>query len=206
MEVIKKKVEVFSISNMVKISIFAAIAGVLMLFKFPIPIAPPFMTVDFSDVATLVSGFILGPVSGVITVVLKNLINLMLNGTTTAYVGELSNIIVGSTFVVVSSLIYSHKKTKKTAILGLIFGVIGMSVIVTLSNYFVIFPIYAKVFHIPVDGFVKFVPKSYNIVKNYYDLMILSVLPFNIVKGTLNAIVTFLVYKKVSKAMKKIMG
>lgn len=204
MKVIKNKIEIFSINNMVKISIFAAMAGLLALFKFPIPIAPTFMTVDFGDVATLLSGFTLGPVLGGITVILKNLINLMLNGTTTAYVGELSNTIVGVTFVVISSLIYWRKKTRKAAILGLVFGIIGMSFIATFSNYFVIFPIYAKIFHIPVDGFVKFVPKSYNIVKNYYDLMVLSVLPFNIVKGTLNAIVTFLVYKKISKAMKKI--
>lgn len=191
----KKVGRVFSIGNMAKIAIFSALAGVLMLFKFPIPIAPAFMTVDFGDVATLVSGFVLGPISGIITVIMKNLINLILNGTMTAYVGELSNIIVGSTFVGVASIIYHKNKTKESALKGLIIGIVAMTILATLSNYFIIFPIYAKVMHIDLEGFVKFGP---SFVKSYKELMLLSVVPFNIIKGTLNAIVTFIVYKKIS--------
>jgi len=195
----KKVARVFSIGNMTKIAIFSAVAGVLMLFKFPIPIAPAFMTVDFGDVASLVAGFVLGPISGIITVVMKNIINLILNGTMTAYVGELSNIIVGSTFVGVASLIYYKNKTRKSAIIGLIVGIIAMTILATLSNYFIIFPIYAKVMHIDLEGFVEFAPKF---VKSYKELMVLSVVPFNLIKGTLNAIVTVFIYKKISAYMK----
>ncbi|MCT1795814.1 ECF transporter S component [Helcococcus kunzii] len=195
----KKVVRVFSIGNMAKIAIFSALAGVLMLFKFPIPIAPAFMTVDFGDVATLVSGFVLGPISGIIIVIMKNLINIVLDGTMTAYVGELSNIIVGSIFVGVSSYIYSKNKTRKSAIIGLIGGIVAMTILATLSNYFVIFPIYAKVMHIDLEGFVNFAPKF---VKSYNQLIVLSVIPFNLVKGTLNAIVTLIVYKKISRYFK----
>lgn len=197
----RRKEKVFSIGNMTKISIFAALAGILMLFKFPIPLAPPFMTIDFGDVATLMSGFILGPVSGVITVVLKNILNLILNGTTTAYVGEVSNIIVGSAFVYSSAEIYKRNKTRKGAALGLIIGILLMSLIATFSNYFVIFPIYAKVYGIPVEGFVDFMPKN-NYIHTYMDLILLAVVPFNLIKGSLNAILTFLTYKKVSTFFK----
>lgn len=204
METTQQKTDrILSIGNMAKMAIFAATAGVLMLFKFPLPFSPAFMTVDFSDVATLVSGFVLGPVSGIITVVLKNLINLILNGTMTAYVGELSNIIVGSTFVGVASFIYQKHKSKKSAIIGLIAGVIAMTTLATLSNYFIIFPMYAKIMHIELDGFVSMVPAFNSIVKSYKDVILFAVVPFNIVKGFLNAIVTFLVYKKISKFMKK---
>lgn len=204
MEATNKRERVLSIGNMTKMAIFAAVAGVLMLIKFPIPIAPPFMTVDLGDVATLISGFILGPASGIITVVLKNLINLILNGTTTAYVGEISNIIVGATFIGISSYIYHRYKTKKSAIKGLFFGVIAMTIVATLSNYFVIFPMYSKILNIPLEGFVDFVPKFNKLVNSYLDVILFAVVPFNLFKGALNAIVTFLVYKKVSKFMKSI--
>lgn len=196
-----RKEELLSIGNMTKMSIFAALSGVFMLFKFPLPFAPSFMTVDFGDVATLMSGFVLGPVSGVITVILKNLINLILNGTTTAYVGELSNIIVGSVFVATSSIIYIRHKTKRMALIALAAGIVAMTIVATLSNYFVIFPIYAKVYGMEVEGFIDFIPKN-NLVNTYKDMIVMAVVPFNIVKGILNAFVTFVTYKKVSAFMK----
>ncbi|MGY3775723.1 ECF transporter S component [Helcococcus sueciensis] len=202
MENISRREGILSISNMVKMAIFAAMAGVLMLFKFPIPIAPTFMTVDFGDVATLMSGFVLGPVSGVITVFLKIMLNLILNGTTTAYVGEVSNFIVGSIFVFISSYIYNKYKTKKSALIGLTFGIIAMTMVATLSNYFVIFPLYAKALGMgSVDAFVNTMPNA-GYINTYLDLILFAVVPFNLVKGTLNALVTFLTYKRVSKVMK----
>ena len=202
MENISRREGILSISNMVKMAIFAAMAGVLMLFKFPIPIAPTFMTVDFGDVATLMSGFVLGPVSGVITVFLKIMLNLILNGTTTAYVGEVSNFIVGSIFVFISSYIYNKYKTKKSALIGLTFGIIAMTMVATLSNYFVIFPLYAKALGMgSVDAFVNTMPNA-GYINTYLGLILFAVVPFNLVKGTLNALVTFLTYKRVSKVMK----
>lgn len=204
MEKTMVKKEIFSIGNMSKMAIFAAISGILMLFKFPIPLAPNFMTIDFSDVATLISGFILGPISGAITVILKNIINLMLNGTTTAYVGELSNTIIGITFVVVSSLVYKKHKDRKHAVIGLVIGILLMTLVASLSNYFFIFPLYARVYNIPLDGFTSFLPEGISYIGNFRELMLFAVVPFNIIKGALNAVVTFLIYKKVSVFMKSV--
>lgn len=173
------------VNTMVKIALLAAMAGVLMvIFKFPLPFAPPYMTVDFGDVPTLIAGFALGPVSGVITVILKNLINLMLNGSTTGGVGELSNIIVGSTFVVLSSVIYQRDKTRKNAALGLFVGLLGMTALATLSNYFIIFPLYK----VPVESF---------------GWLASFVVPFNLVKGALNGLLTLAIYKYISNIFKK---
>ncbi|NLW53126.1 MAG: ECF transporter S component [Tissierellia bacterium] len=191
-------------NTMVKIAIFAAMAAILMLFSFPIPFAPPFMKIDFADVATLVSGFALGPIAGVITVILKNIINLLLNGTTTAYVGELSNIIVNSTFVLVSSLYYNRNRTFKNAVIGLVLGVIAMTIVATLSNYFVIFPLYAKAMYGgDVNGFVELIQPINSMADSFMNIMIFAVVPFNIVKGILNAGVTILIYKKISSIFKK---
>lgn len=201
MDLVKNKERVFETNNLVKIAIFSALAGLIMMFKFPIPVAPSFMTIDFGDVATLVSGFILGPISGIVTVVMKNIINLLLNGTTTFYVGEVSNIIVGSAFVGISSVIYHRHKTKKVAIFGLAVGVLVMTIIASLSNYFVIFPLYASVMGIDLQAFVDFMPPN-NYVNTFNDMILFAIVPFNIIKGTLNSIVTVLIYKHISVLMK----
>lgn len=199
-----KQKSVMSTNTMVKIAIFASMAAILMIFSFPIPFAPPFMKIDFADVATLVSGFALGPVAGVITVLLKNIINILINGTTTAYVGELSNIIVNSTFVLVSSIYYNRNRTFKNAIIGLILGVIAMTIVATLSNYFIIFPLYAKaMFGGDVNGFVKIVEPINSLADSFINIMLFAVVPFNIVKGILNAGVTILIYKKISSIFRK---
>lgn len=192
------------VNTMVKIALLSAMAAVLMvIFKFPLPFAPAFMTVDFGDVPTLVAGFALGPVAGIITVILKNLINLIISGTQTAFVGELSNIIVGSIFVGVSALIYQNHRNRKYAAIGLIVGVILMSIVATLSNYYVVFPLYAKAFKMPLEAFVSMVPKSNTLVTSFKDIMIFAVVPFNIVKGLLNSMVTILIYKYISNVFKK---
>lgn len=180
----KKSKDLVRVETMIKIAILAAMGGVLMvILKFPYP-AAPYMKVDFGDVPTLIAGFALGPVAGVITVILKVLVNLLLNGTDTAYVGELSNIIVGSTFVFVSAIMYSKKRNFKSAIIGLIVGVLAMTVLATLSNYFFIFPIYG----VPVESF---------------QWLAALVVPFNLLKGGLNALVTVLLYKHISNIFKK---
>lgn len=203
METVQNNKRILSTSNLVKISMFAAAAGLLTMFKFPIPIAPPFMTVDFGDVATLISGFALGPISGLITVVMKNIINLLLNGTTTAYVGELSNAIVGCVFVGTASIIYQRGKSRKSAIIGLVLGIITMTIVATMSNYFVIFPLYAKAMGKELIDFVKFMPPN-NYIHSFMDLILFAVVPFNIVKGALNSIVTILIYKHISRIIKNI--
>ena len=77
-----------------------------------------------------------------------------------------------------------------------------MTLLATLSNYYVIFPIYAKVMNIDLNAFVGFVPKVNSLASSYEGVMLFAVVPFNLVKGGLNALVTFLVYKKISKVMK----
>lgn len=193
------------VNNMVKIGLLAALAGVLMLvFKFPLPFAPPFMTVDFGDVPSLIAGFALGPIAGIITVIIKNIINVMFNGTMTAFVGEFSNIIVGSAFVGISALVYKKHKTRKHAIFGLAVGLICMTLIATLSNYFVVFPLYAKAFGIPIQALVDQAAMVNARVSSFEALMLFAVVPFNLVKGALNALVTIFIYKYISDIFKRI--
>ena len=196
---IQRRSKSFSLDRMVKVGILAGISYLLMFIQLPIPIAPPFMKVDFADVPALIGGFAMGPWYGVLIQLIKNVLNL--SKTMTGGVVELSNFVVGSTFVLVSSLIYRNKKTRKNSILALILGVIAMSAVATLSNAFVVFPIYSKVMNIDLEAFAGMIPGN-SLVKNYITLMIFSVAPFNIIKGAIESIVTQILYKRISPSLK----
>lgn len=182
--------------NLVKVGILSAMSFILMFIQFPIPIAPPFMKVDLADVPALIGGFSMGPVYGVLIQLIKNLLNL--TKTSTGGVGEMSNFIVGGLFVFVASFIYQKRKTKKTATIGLILGMLVMTLVATFSNAFVIFPLYGKAMGIPMEAFVDMTSKVNGLVKSYFSLMVFAIVPFNLVKGSIEIIVTKLLYKHVS--------
>lgn len=188
-----------STQTMVKISILGAISALLMIFKFPLPFAPPFMTVDIGDLGVLISGFALGPVAGVLTSAVKILLNFIINGTTTGGVGELSNFILSSVFVVVASSIYNKGKSKKSAMTGLVFGVLAYTVVACISNYFVIFPLYG----INLVDFTKEFSKVNSLASTPLMFVLFSIVPFNIVKGIIVSAVTIALYKPISRFLKK---
>ena len=95
----------------IKIAILAAIASVIMLFEFPLWFAPGFYKLDLSETVILMGSFAMGPVAGVLIELLKNLLNILINGTTTAYVGEFANFVTGCAIVLPAALIYKYKKT-----------------------------------------------------------------------------------------------
>ena len=189
----------FSLDRLVKVGILAALAYVLMFVQMPIPIAPPFMKLDLADVPALIGGFAMGPWYGVLIQLIKNVLNL--SKTMTGGVGELSNFIVGSTYVLVSAYIYKNKKTKKTSIIALAFGVLAMTALATLSNAFIVFPVYGKVMHMDLEAFAGMVGGN-SLVNNYFTLMVFSIAPFNIIKGSVEAVVTELIYKRTSPIIK----
>ncbi len=189
----------FSLDRLVKVGILAALAYVLMFVQMPIPIAPPFMKLDLADVPALIGGFAMGPWYGVLIQLIKNVLNL--SKTMTGGVGELSNFIVGSTYVLVSAYIYKNKKTKKTSIIALAFGVLAMTALATLSNAFIVFPVYGKVMHMDLEAFAGMVGGN-GLVNNYFTLMVFSIAPFNIIKGSVEAVVTELIYKRISPIIK----
>ena len=174
-----------------------------MLIKVPLPFSPTFLELDIAELPALIGGFAMGPLAGFLIVCIKILLNIVINGTKTFYVGELSNLIVSSAFVLTTALIYKHNKSKKSALLGLAIGSISMSIVATLSNYFIIFPLYAKLLKIDLNTFVSAISKINPLVKSYFTLMLFSVLPFNLVKTAVTSIVTSLLYKRISPILKK---
>ena len=168
-----------------------------MLFKFPLLIAPTFMKMDFSDSSLIIGGFLTGPVYSMMMIFIKWLVKIIISGTTSAYVGELSGIILNLCFVVPMSALYKKNKTKANAIvLMLIFSIIT-SFVAIVTNIYMIFPLYGLSDSAIVSSFNKVLP----IVNNMWQVMIFSILPFNIIKHTLNSVIAFVLYKKISKSL-----
>lgn len=188
---------------MVKISSLAVISMILMFFDWSIFPAISFLKLDLADLPALIGAFAMGPMAGVLIQLVKNLLSLLVEGSTTGGVGELSNFIVGSVYVYTAGAMYYRNKSFKTAIIGAVLGVIAMATIASISNYFVVFPMYSRVYGIPMDSLLG-MGAAFN--KNIVDLktmMIYAIVPFNILKGSIVAIVTMAIYKRVSPILHK---
>ena len=187
--------------DMTKVAMLSVIGFVLMYFQLPLTfVAPPFMKLDISDLPVLMGAFTMGPVYGIIIAGLKNLMHIIFKGTMTAGVGELSNFIISSTFAVVSSYIYRKHRTYKSAVLSMTVGVVAMTILAMISNYFVVFPLYGKV--MPMDAIIAMGSAITPRIKGLFTMMIYSVLPFNLIKGFTTSAVMMLVYKKISPLFK----
>lgn len=185
------------------IGMLGAIATVLMLFEIPLPFAPPFYEIDFSEVPVLVGCFALGPIAGVLIEFVKILLNLVINGTATAGVGELANFCIGCSFCVPAGIIYQRKKTKKGAMIGLISGTLFMTLLGCFINAYVMLPTYAKAFQIPIDGLIEMGTKVNASITDLFTFVMFAVVPFNLLKGILASVVVLLIYKKISPIIKR---
>lgn len=189
---------------MVKVAMLASAATVLMLFEFPLPfIAPPFYELDFSEVPVLLGGFALGPGAGVAVEGLKILLNLLINGTVTAGVGEIANFVTSVVFVVPAVLVYRRHKTKGNAVLGLVVGGATMVVLGCFINAFVMLPAYGKAFGMPIDAIVGMASSIWHGIDTLFEFVILCVAPFNIIKVILVSVITIILYKPLRPILKK---
>ena len=189
--------------KLVEIGMLGAIATVLMLFEFPIPfIAPPFYELDFSEVPVLVGAFALGPVAGATIELVKILINLLINGTATAFVGEIGNYLLGCSFIIPAALIYKKKKSKKTALAAMIVGTIFMTVFGCVLNAYVLLPTYAAAFGMPIDAIIGMGSAINGNINDVMTFVIIAVAPFNIIKGLVVSVITLLIYKHISPILK----
>ena len=182
------------------IAIFSAMAGVLMLLEIPLFFAPSFYKIDLSEVPVLICTFYLGPVAGVLTEFFKVLIKLMLKGTSTAFVGDFANFAVGCSFVLPASIVYHAKATRKTALIGLCLGTLVMTVFGSAFNALYLIPKYAEMF-MPLEAIIGMGTKVNSAITSVWTLVLYAVVPFNLVKGVLVSLLTYLLYKRISPLM-----
>ncbi|MBR5756657.1 MAG: ECF transporter S component [Firmicutes bacterium] len=189
--------------KIVMIGMLSAIAGILHCFDFAIPIAPAFYKLDFSELAALIGGFAFGPVAGVLIEFIKILVKLVIKSTSTAFVGDLANFLVGCMLVLPASVIYQYKKSKKTALIGCITGTLIMTVFGTIFNALYLIPAFAKLYGMPIDVILKMGAAIHPSIDNIWNFVLLCVAPLNLIKGGMISVITMLVYKRISPILKR---
>lgn len=196
----KKK---FNVRDMVFIAILGAISALLMYLKFPLPFMPPFMSFDFSAIPEIVGAFILGPIAGVFIILIKVLLMIILIGTSTMFTGEIQNFILSCALVLPAAIIYRRHKTRKSAIVGMAVGTVVLTIIAIFSNLFFIIPFYSRLFGLSVDDIIAMASAVNPLIHDKFTLALFGIVPFNIIKGSISAIITVMIYKKISVLFKK---
>lgn len=191
-----------SVRTTAKIAMLAAISVVLMLFEIPLPFAPSFYEIDFSEVPVLIGAFAMGPAAGAAIELVKILLNLIITGTDTAGVGELANFIIGCSLCVPAAMIYKRQKTRKGALIGMASGTVLMVVIGCLINAYVMLPVYAKAFGMPIDALVQMGTTVNPNITDLTGFIMFAVAPFNLLKAVLVSLIVLLIYKKISPVFK----
>ena len=182
------KAKTLNTNKFIKLSLLSAIAVILMYIDFPVIPIFPWLKIDLSDVPALMGAFAFGPLAGGIIELMKNLLILIVKGTGTGFVGEFANFLVGVALVWPAALVYKKNKTKKTAILGMVLGVLCIEVVGILANVYLLLP-------------------AYGMAMSKAELMqyvTVGLIPFNGIKSILVCGITYALYKKVSVSIFKV--
>ena len=185
------------VRNLAVTGMLSAVGCVLMMFDFPLPmLIPSFVKMDFSELPALLASFSIGPVSGIMVCLLKNVLSAIFHGSTLG-IGEVCNFLMGAVFTGVAGLIYKRNKTRKTAIIGSLVGAVVMAIASVPINFFFSYPVYAAAF-----GGMEAIIAAYQAINpnigSLLGCLIVFNLPFTLVKGLLTSLLTFLVYKPLS--------
>lgn len=180
-------------------AMLSAVAFILMFLDFPLPmLIPSFVKMDFSDLPELLGAFALGPVYGIVISFMKNLLHIVIRGTSTAGVGEVCNFLLGAVFSFVAGYIYKRSKTRKNAILGAVVGAVAMALVSVPVNLWITYPAYVEFYHMPLDAIIGMYQAILPSVDGLLECLVIFNMPFTLVKGLLDAVLCMLIYKPLS--------
>lgn len=162
-----------------RIALLSAFGVILQFLSFPVPFFPEYLRYDAAELPALIAAFAIGPWAGVLVDLGKNLLSLLIGNAPSGIIGITANFIAGATFAFVAGFIYALNKSRKRAILAISLGVVATTVVMALSNYFWLLPLWG----IPRNGILP--------------LLTASIIPFNLFKGSMTGLITFVLYKKV---------
>lgn len=189
---------ILSTRKIAMVGVFSAIATILHVMDFAVPFAPGFYKMDFSELPALIGAFGFGPVVSVLIEFCKIVLKLLFKGTSTAFVGDLANFVIGCSFLLPASVIYLFHKTKKNAIVGCVAGTLVMTVFGTAFNAVYLLPKFAQLYGMPLDAIIEMGHAINPAINSVTTLVIFAVAPMNLLKGGIVSLVTMLVYKKLS--------
>ena len=184
------------------IAVCSAIATVLHILDFPLLfLAPDFYKLDFSELPVMLCGFFLGPSATVACEAVKILLKLLLKGTSTAFVGDFANFSVGCSLVLPAVIVYHTQKTRKSALMGLILGTIGLTVFGSAFNAIYLLPKFSQLYGIPLDAIIGMGSKINSSITSVSTFVMLAVAPLNLIKGISVSVLTMLLYKRVARPL-----
>lgn len=198
------KEKIFTTRKTAMIGMFSAIAMILHLFDFPLFFIPGFYKLDFSELPILIGSFAFGPAAGVMMEFVKILLKLCVKGTSTAFVGDLANFVVGCSFILPASAVYSFRKSRKSAIFGCILGTAVIICFGALFNAVYLLPAFSKLYGMPLEVILEEGAKVNPLVRegSIVSFVAACVAPLNFIKGACVSVVTLLVYKPLSPIIK----
>jgi len=182
-----------SIKALVAIGMLSSIAYILMMLNFPLPPFPQFLEIDFSDIPALIAALIFGPIAGVLVELFKNILDYFMTGSATGVpVGHTANFITGILFILPTYFIYNKLKSKKGMTFALVIGTLTMATTMSVLNYFVFLPAYTFFLNAPLMS-----------APEMRTMIVTGILPFNIIKGLIIAIVFMLLFTRMSPWIRK---
>ncbi len=181
----KKMKQFFSPRKIATLGVFTALAFVVSLLDFPVFPQASFLKLDFSNVFIMLMGFAFGPAEAAVVCVVKELIHIPIG--TTGGVGELANIVMGCAFLIIPSTVYYFKKRFWVVIPSLAAGIILQTAAALLCNRYITFPLYMG------EGAAQ-----------AFDSLYYFIIFFNLIKGAVVSAICVLLYKYLSKALKKL--
>lgn len=188
------------VRNMTVTAMLSAVAAVLMFFDFSLPMfIPGFVKMDISELPALLAAFSMGPVSGVVVCLVKNILAAIFHGSTGG-IGEVCNFLLGAAFVGSAGVIYKYKKTRMGAVIAALVGSVVMAVISVPVNYFLSYPVYSAMFgglDLIIDAYSALRPS----VNGLLECLLIFNMPFTLVKGLIVSLITFLIYKPLSPVL-----
>ena len=173
-----------STKSFATLGMLSAIAFVAKLISSVFPMVSGFLSFDLKDVIIVIAGFMMGPVASVLITVVVSFIE-MVTISSTGPIGLVMNVLASAAFACTASIIYHRNRNMKGAVIGLIAGVLAMTAVMILWNW-LITPLYMGVPREVVEG-----------------MLVPVFLPFNLVKGGINATLAMLLYKPIVGALRK---
>jgi riboflavin transporter FmnP len=184
------------------VAICSAIATVLHMLDFPLLfLAPEFYKLDFSELPVMLCGFYLGPAAAVTCEGIKILLKLLLKGTSTAFVGDFANFCVGCSLVLPAVIVYHLRKSRKSAILGLIVGTVAITIFGSAFNAIYLLPKFAQLYGLPLDNIIAMGTTVNGSIHDVSTFVLLAVAPLNLIKGATISVLTMLLYKRIVRPL-----
>lgn len=182
-----------SAQYLTRIAVLTALASILFMIEIPVV---AFYKLDLSNLPVLLGAFSMGPAAGTAILFLKSLIGMM--HSTSMYVGELADFIMGAALVLPAAFIYRRKKSRKSALVGMVSGTVIMVIAAVLVNWKIMIPFYMTAYGMPMEAVVGMATAAVPFVDTQWELLLYVTAPFNLLKGVVLSLLTYVMYKRLS--------